>query len=475
MTYLCTISLVHKYGVTHSHVWRDSFICVTWLIHVWQDPFICLWRDVCDVTHCETGYGSFICVTWPFYICDRPHLYVCHDTFPYVAWLIHAWHDSLICMTWLFCVVSFIRVTWLVQMWDLTHSYAWRDSSVRVTWLIHTCGVTHFHMWHVWHKMYVWHNLFICVPRPCGVTYSYVWHGFSSACMAAQPVWYKMYVWYNLFICVPHPIHTCDMTHTRAKYGVPRWSRGDGWVMSHMTTASESCHTFFVHTCDMTHSKSHMIRSYVWHDSVTQDSLAPVTHTWSEWVMPRHVTLAFVSCIHVTWLTHSGLTRSCHTYLERVTWLTHMGLTHMGLTRSCHTYLERVSRVTSCHIMSHSRLSRAYVWHQAHCDALICVTRLIHMCEMKWLIHMCDMTHSYVWHDLYIRVMWLTHSDHMCDMTCRALAMCDMTHSHGTHSLLSHIAGASESCHVTSHSLLSCAYVRHDSLTRDSLACHTCQ
>jgi len=37
-------------------------------------------------------------------------------------------------------------------------------------------------------------------------------------------------------------------------------------------------------------------------------------------------------------------------------------------------------------------------------DSLICVT---------WLIHMCDMTHSYVWHDSFICVTWFIH---MCDM-----------------------------------------------------------
>ena len=44
-------------------------------------------------------------------------------------------------------------------------------------------------------------------------------------------------------------------------------------------------------------------------------------------------------------------------------------------------------------------------------DSFICVT---------WPIHMCDMTHSYVWHDLFICVIWLNH-------------MCDMTHSYLWH------------------------------------------
>jgi len=39
---------------------------------------------------------------------------------------------------------------------------------------------------------------------------------------------------------------------------------------------------------------------------------------------------------------------------------------------------------------------------------------------VTWLIHTCDMTHSYVWHDSFTRVPWLIH-------------MCDMTHSHVWH------------------------------------------
>jgi len=68
------------------------------------------------------------------------------------------------------------------------------------------------------------------------------------------------------------------------------------------------------------------------------------------------------------------------------------------------------------------------VWH----DSFICVT---------WLIHTCDMTHSYVWHDSSICVTWLIH---MCDVTpsqvwhdsfvcvawCGHDCLCDMTHSH---------------------------------------------
>jgi len=44
--------LIHMCNRTHSHVWRDSFICVTWLIHM------------CDVIHSYVWRDSFIYVTW---------------------------------------------------------------------------------------------------------------------------------------------------------------------------------------------------------------------------------------------------------------------------------------------------------------------------------------------------------------------------------------------------------------------------
>jgi len=82
--------LIHMFGMTHSYVWHDSFICVTWLVYT------------CDMT---------------IRICGMANLYV--------------WHDSFIC------------VTWLLHMFDMTHSYVWHDSFKCVTWLIHTCDMTH--------------------------------------------------------------------------------------------------------------------------------------------------------------------------------------------------------------------------------------------------------------------------------------------------------------------------------------------
>jgi len=138
--------------MTHSYVWHDSFICVTWLIHM------------CDMTHSYVWHDAFICVTWLIHMRGMTHSYV--------------WHDSFIC------------VTWLIHMCGMTHSYVWHDSFICVTWLIHMCDMTHSYVWHdsficvpnascQKYIAHVWHAWFVCVSRlihMCDMTHSYAWH-----------------------------------------------------------------------------------------------------------------------------------------------------------------------------------------------------------------------------------------------------------------------------------------------------------
>jgi len=162
---------MHICDMTHSYVWHDAFICVTWLMHM------------CDMTHAYLWHESFICVTWRIHMCDMTHSYVwqviwrntfmcvvreceSHDSFicathmcvslerhkhrPPVCKGRHitcqscVWHESSICVTWLMhmCNIlhaherndSFICVTWRIHMCDMTHSYVWHDSCTRATW-----------------------------------------------------------------------------------------------------------------------------------------------------------------------------------------------------------------------------------------------------------------------------------------------------------------------------------------------------
>jgi len=65
--------------------------------------------------------------------------------------------------------------------------------------------------------------------------------------------------------------------------------------------------------------------------------------------------------------------------------------------------------------------------HVCH-DSFICVS---------WLIHMCDMTHPYLWHDIFNQ--HTVHNVHICDMTRHVT--CEWVMSH-----------MNESCHIwTSH------------------------
>ena len=79
------------------------------------------------------------------------------------------------------------------------------------------------------------------------------------------------------------------------------------------------------------------------------------------------------------------------------------------MNESCHTH-ELVMSHSHEWVMSHRRhfsmcddecdMTHSCVWH----DSFI---------RVIWLIHVCDMTHSCVWHDSSVGVAWLT----ICDMT----------------------------------------------------------
>jgi len=80
----------HTCDVTHSYVWQDSFICVTWRIHMCDFTPSHVWHDsLCDFTHSHVLHDSFRCATWRMYLCDTTHSYVWNDWFIYVTWLTH--------------------------------------------------------------------------------------------------------------------------------------------------------------------------------------------------------------------------------------------------------------------------------------------------------------------------------------------------------------------------------------------------
>jgi len=94
----------------------------------------------------------------------------------------------------------------------------------------------------------------------------------------------------------------------------------------------------------------------------------------------------------------------------------------------------------------------------------ICVTWLIHICDVThsyvrhdsfecatWRIHMCNMTHPYVRHDSFICATWLIH-------------MCDMTHD----------VTQTSPILVNFHSHMCISSVRHDSFICATWLIHMC-
>ena len=189
---MCVIRLIHLRGMARSCAWHDSFTCVTWLIYmcgglrgvtaasraepscVWHDsftrvakPYLYAWHDV------------FIRVTWLIYMCDMTHL--------------HVWRSL-----WCSCRFSrraFICVTWLIQTCDTLFLCAWHALFIRVTRLIYMSDMTHSYMQRSsWCSCHFSRWDFICVTR--------------LVRMCDTP---HLYAWHDLFIYVPLLIYKCDI------------------------------------------------------------------------------------------------------------------------------------------------------------------------------------------------------------------------------------------------------------------------
>ena len=189
---------------------------------------------MCDMTHLYVWHDSFICVTWLIHMCDMTHSFVWHDSFICVTWLIHACLESFICVTWLMLCVC---VTWrinvrdiLIHICDINHSRAWHDSLSRVTWLIHMCN----------------NILFMCVTggqsavHPAkwlinlyGITHSHVWHALLMRVTGGRPAVY------------PEEGNDYFVYYSRSKY----WGSNDDGSVSLAAGTVFICVTWLIRMC----------------------------------------------------------------------------------------------------------------------------------------------------------------------------------------------------------------------------------
>ena len=165
---------------------------------------------------------------------------------------------------------------------------------------------------------------------------------------------------------------------TKNMCDITRLYMRDEWVlwliwMSRVTHINESCHTY------------EWVMSHIWTSHVTHMSESCDSY---QWVMSQIWEENFTH-MNESWHTYQWVTS--HIWMENVT--------HMNL--SWHTHGWVLSHIRMSHV---AHVNESGVFRQRYCC----------YCACRKIIHMCDMTHSYVWHDSFICVTWLIH---MCDMT----------------------------------------------------------
>ena len=183
------------------------------------------------MVHSHVKHDSFICVTWLIHMCDMTHPYVWHDSFTYLTYTILVYEFNMTHLrVWL---DVFIFVTWLIHGFDRTISYVWHDSFTCVTWPIQMYDMTYCNMYHdisirdmtqtIWtmSRALTWARVFTCACTCISETdWASVW------------IWpTTLHMYSSKFLCVivrspPLPLcdthtHTHTHTHVQAinKYG----------------------------------------------------------------------------------------------------------------------------------------------------------------------------------------------------------------------------------------------------------------
>ena len=270
-------------------------------------------------------------------------------------------------------------------MCDMTHSYAWHDSFICVTWLIHMCDMTHSYVWHdsfiMWHitHSHVSHDSFICCIRLMDNSSS-TWHMTRSYVRHDSPaiMWHTThsYVSHDSFICDTWLTRNPSITgHKPHSYVRHRSRRRSDFKYLDLQNRQFSCPLFWV-TGTPVYSRENYLkfRGFPW------------TLVWKLRGLPWKLVWFF------------GCRRHSKSDLLRPLWLI---LDSAKMWNMTHSYV-RQCLIHMCH-MIHS-----YVWQPPMC--VVSRTCMWHITHSK----MCDMTHSYLSHDLC--VTWLIRNALVCDI-----------------------------------------------------------
>ena len=213
--------------VTLAHMWHGLLYVWHGLLYVRQDICLCV-HILGQKTHPYAWHPSFVmswltlCVTW-LTLCATRHLPLCaHPR----QWWVRQWSiktkPTLVC----------------IQMCDMTHLCVWLDSFICVTWLIHMYDMTHSYV-----KQSELLFVFMCVPwliHMCDMTHSYVWHD-SFICKTKRTLVCCALAWVLSRKWMSHVIHMTESCHTY------EWVMSHIWIR-HVTHVTES----HIILCNMT-------------------------------------------------------------------------------------------------------------------------------------------------------------------------------------------------------------------------------
>jgi len=115
--HVCDVTSPNVRHRSYTRVKYDLSICATWLIHMCE-----IWLFICVK-----------CVTLSYVRHMTDPIWMRHDSFLHVIWLIHT------------CIITHSHVWNLTYMCEIRRIYFYdmRHSCIRETWLIHLCDMSH--------------------------------------------------------------------------------------------------------------------------------------------------------------------------------------------------------------------------------------------------------------------------------------------------------------------------------------------
>jgi len=168
--------------------------------------------------------------------------------------------------------------------------------------------------------------------------------------------------------------------------------------MSHVTHVNEACHKCEWHTSRHTMRRDLNLQFYlnlkfdlnlIFEESFHSCKWV-VTPMWMTYVTQCEWVMSHI------WMSHvAHMNEACRTY-EWV--MSHMRMSHVTHeNESCHTCKWGVPQMGMTHVTSHNETWLQLKFHRVIEVMFHCVTWCTSFMCVMWLIHLCDVTHSFVW------------------------------------------------------------------------------